>query len=366
MLHRLFQEKSEDKNDDKFQDQGDLFTIKLPAREKIQWEDFSNLILDELSLFVIYKGINNVLKKENLGKSVRYAASIFIHTESDAVVNYLASLPSLPSNSNEDDFYESQKHFGKGFVIKARSYQARGLVHADIKKFFTQGKSIVPFKTSRTLGLSFTIKASDSKDKNKGVIMTLVGRSSDQLFMFKLNPVAENCFLFDDYEMDKNGLVKEEIDTTVSDIKRSIPSQAMTRLACAISKKLGEQKGRFVCPVKVKIENIDFGMKYNEKWNQLRNNKKGIAEHLEHTIYVVCGSKEQCLIEKKDVKVISDILEQAKVLGIQLDLNKIPTRYQKNKKALPALVLAIKKVILILLKFLLRMAQKQLQKTICH
>jgi hypothetical protein len=361
MLNRLLQEKSEDKKDDTFQDQGDLFTIKLPPHEKIQWEDFSKVSLDELTCYVIYKGMNCLLGEKKLGQSVRYGSSIFMRTDIFPVVNYLVALPSLPANSSENDLCEMQKLFGKGFVVKGRSNQARGLIHLAIKTFFTKdnsleenprGKnlrekkslanSIIPFKSSRTLGLSFTLESCDSKDKGKGVIMTLVGRSTDQQFIFKLNPVAENCFLFDEFKMSDTGLFLKDKYTTTSHLKRSIPSQAMTRLASAINIQLQEQKERLVYPIQVKIEDADNGIMYNEKWNRIRNDKEGIAEHLENSIYVVCGTKGQRLEEKSNVKIISEILAQAKALDVQLNLYKIPTRHQKNIRALPPLLLAIR------------------------
>lgn len=285
-----------------------------------------------------------LIKKTLLGdEKTRFAV---VGEIGNANVVYIKGLPSLPYTATEGEEKASKDKYGTQFVVKPTSKVRSGVIHNQVDRIFNQIEETGPILIEPLeLGLSWYLEKVGEKEWT----LTLCLRSTNQYKFVDFNDIAENCFLFDERIMTKEGdFGKGREGYTGYNIGRTLGPKWSAPFAkglqSAINKYLKEKKTDTT--VKVNIEDYDYGIKYEKIWNQIRHDKQAIAEYLEKTVYIasglIPGKPGYFWIQKTDEQIVEDVLTIAKKNNITLNLNRIPKEFKDNQKALPPIMLAIK------------------------
>jgi hypothetical protein len=344
----------------------DLMTIKDSAQ--LNFESFSNVEIDEESQRLLI-----IASQQKV--PTRFAVVDIFTEQKGKIIHNLVFQPSLPANATEADMKSTEELYGKGNVVKAHE-ELSGIVHPQtiairgkqIKKKQAEGKPLEGYelkllrqkeilderakanKTKTTLpsplpSLGLSCQLFPTKD---GCRFDWIGRSTMQYTVFKVNDIAQDCFLFNEYsKVNENNLFVGREYTTSCHIDRSVECKTMDMLHEAAKKNIEALFNRKGILKKVQscisIRKKDSSVVYDQIWQEIRNDKAKIAAYLENSLYVAIGlaSGHQGRLwpDQTDYEMIERIFKTADKLDIKLNLNSIPKKFTQLKLGSPLLLI---------------------------
>jgi hypothetical protein len=338
LYNLIFSKKNEDKKteiqalkDSQF-DAGDLFT---PIPPRLDYASFSNVEIEEKSSKLLKIAFNQ--------KTItRFAIVDVIEEKNGRFIHHLLFQPSLPSTATPIGITNLEMIYGHGQVVQAEAkltgvvhpktlqiHQAAALLRLFLKK--DHSKDYLLGNNLLKIGLSCYVDPISNKNSVK---IIWIARSTMQYDIFKLNEIAEYCFLFDRYTMQKNGHFAGRKYTDAFNLERSLDIRALLLLTQSIKAILDKQLKAPQTTQHYLKEYDDVSINYHTLWQTIRHDQESLARYLEITLYVIAGledsEKGPFWPDESDVAIATYLFDFADELNKRLDVNNIPAKFKDH------------------------------------
>lgn len=346
----------------------------------VDLKDCLNVRIDEDQIKLLIIGLQlkdnkeyqKLTEEKGCQYPVRFAMfSKIIKEEGDKLgINYCFARPSLPHDfldptPEQKAFKEGlEKIFGTKIVVAEKVLT--GIVHEKAKKEILKEAELKGNKERMELFKKLPQESEDVPPPELGFsaiandVLSFLNRGAMNRSIQDLNPAAHDAFMFalspktQGYDHKKNHFIKNEY-TLEYHLSRSLIKEILQAINNEISKQINLyiDKYQLNIPKKENWGVIDesfngcYSYVYDDFWEKyLRYNKKNLAEFYLKNLYIAAGfdphgKPSEFWPKNKNDQPVTDsgtiayLFNQAKQMGLTLDVNKIPHEFKFSQEFAP-------------------------------